>query len=196
LKHIIKPAFSLLVIAAISTAALALVRGITLEPIENQRKITQERVKIEVLPQASGFREISVVKSGSIVSIFEGLNENELVGYVLELAPSGYSGAIHMMVGISAIENKLAGMRVMKHTETPGLGSLATEEKFYRKYDGRDLVPIRVVRTNAAENEIETITSATITTRAITNAVNEAIEWFNEGVGVSKGVGASKGVGL
>jgi electron transport complex protein RnfG len=73
----------------------------------------------------------------------------------------------------------------MKHTETPGLGSLATQESFYRKFDNRNLVPVKVVRTagtaGAGEDEIVAITSATITTRAITNAVNEAIEWFNGG---------------
>jgi electron transport complex protein RnfG len=181
MKHIIKPAFSLLLIAAISTAALALVRNYTLEPIENQRRTTQERVKKAILAEAAGFEEIPAPQTGSIVRIYKASNENGQVGFVLELAPTGYSGAINMMVGIATPENKLSGMRVMKHTETPGLGALATLESFYRQYDNRDLVPLRVVRASAGTNEIEAITGATITTRAITNAVNEAIVWFNQG---------------
>ena len=185
--HVIKPALSLFIIAAAITALLGMVHNLTLEPVENQRKRAQEKTMKEVMAAAAGFRELPPEKSGnaggSIVRIFEGLNGNETIGYVVELAPSGYSGIISMMVGISGTENKITGMRVMKHTETPGLGSLAVKESFYRKFDNKDLVPLTVSRVSSGSNEIESITSATITTRAITNAVNEAIEWYNAGHG-------------
>jgi electron transport complex protein RnfG len=86
-----------------------------------------------------------------------------------------------MMVGISKAEEKITGMRVVKHSETPGLGALAVNQSFYSQFDGRKLSPLRVVRTSPGENDIEAITAATITTRAVTNAVNLAIEWYNGG---------------
>ena len=186
MKHVIEPAFSLFIIAALVTALLGLVRNLTLEPIETQRKKTLEKTMKEVLSEAEDFRELNANiagnPGGSMVRAFEGLRENETIGYVLELAPSGYSGTISIMVGISKTEEKITGMRVMKHTETPGLGSLAVKESFYRKFDGKKLVPIKVVRASPGDDEIEAITSATITTKAVTGAVNEAIEWFNGGL--------------
>jgi electron transport complex protein RnfG len=84
-----------------------------------------------------------------------------------------------MMVGILATEAKISGMRVLRHTETPGLGANAVREDFYRRFENKYLVPLTVVRTSPGANEIQAITSSTITTRAITNAVNEAIAWYH-----------------
>ena len=179
MKHIIKPALSLFAIAAIATALLSLVRDITLEPIAAQRKKTQENTMKAVFPEASDFKEIDTQKSGSIVRVFEGIRGSELIGYVIELSPTGYSGNIDMMVGVSKIKSEITGMRILRHSETPGLGALAVKESFYRKYNNRKLVPLKVVIASPGENDIEAITSATITTRAVTNAVNEAIEWYN-----------------
>jgi electron transport complex protein RnfG len=184
MKHILKPALSLFIIAAVCTTMLSLVRDITLEPIQNQRKKTQENTMKAVLNEATEFRELGhpsdvlTTKSGSIVSIYEGSSRGEVVGYVVELSPSGYSGEIYMMVGISSVKSEITGMRVIRHSETPGLGALAVKESFYSKYDGKKLVPLNVVRVSPGANDIEAITAATITSRAITNAVNEAIEWY------------------
>ncbi|MDR0316324.1 MAG: RnfABCDGE type electron transport complex subunit G [Treponema sp.] len=179
MKHIIKPALSLFFIATIITTLLAFSYNRTLEPIAAQIRKMQEKTMKEIMPEASGYREIPVEKTGNIVRVFEGLKGGEITGYVIELAPPGYSGAINMMAGISKAENKITGMRVLRHTETPGLGALAVKENFYRKFDGKNLTPLKVVKNSPGADEIEAMTGATITTRAITNAVNEAIEWYN-----------------
>jgi len=181
MKHILKPALSLFLIAAVITALLALVRNLTEEPIKTQRKNTMERTMKAVLPDASDFTEIPATLTGSMVRVFAGTKGSETVGFVIELAPVGYAGEINMMVGISKITETITGMRILRHSETPGLGALAVKENFYSKFDGRSLVPLRVVRTASAENEIDSITSSTITTAAIIKAVNEATEWFKGG---------------
>ena len=179
-KHILKPAFELFIIAAITTTLLILVHALTLEPIQNNHRKTQEKMMREVIAKAEHFEEIQTKKSGSIVRVFEALNEGKIIGYVVELAPKGYDDTISMIVGISKADKAISGMRVLKHTETPGLGALAVSEKFYRQYNGKKLVPLKVVKppSRPREDEIDAITSATITTRAVTNAVNEAIEWY------------------
>jgi len=111
--------------------------------------------------------------------VYEGVGgDGEKAGYVVALSPEGYSGKIDMMVGISSAGETVTGMRVLRHTETPGLGAMAVRESFYGKFDGRSLTPLTVVKSAPGENEIDAITSATITTRAITGAVNEAITWY------------------
>ena len=182
MKHILKPAFTLFAIAVIVTASLSIGRRLTLEPIENQRRIAQEKTMKEALEEAAGFRELTGTEakiSGSIVRIFEGSKNGQPAGYVIELAPSGYSGSISMMVGISSARNSISGMRILRHTETPGLGALAVKENFFRRFDGKKLAPLKVTKLNPAENEIQAITGATITSNAVTGAVNEAIEWYN-----------------
>ena len=179
-KYILKPAATLFLTAVIVIAFLSVVYSVTREPIERQRLRTQEAVKREVLPGAAVFREIPLERTGDIVAVFEGSNSQGMAGYVVELSTRGYSGNIYLMVGISLPDERIAGMRVMRHNETPGLGALAVKENFYRQYDGRDLVPLGVVRNSPGQHEIHAIASATITTRVITNAVNEAMTWYKD----------------
>ena len=178
MKHIIKPAASLFITAVLTVAALSVVYNLTLEPIEKQKHIMRDAAMREVFPQGSEFREIQTEKTGSITAVYEALSNNVLTGYVVQLSPEGYSGAIDLMVGILLPDEIITGMRVLQHTETPGLGALAVREDFYNQYNRRPLTPLGVVKTAPGQNEIQAITSATITTRAITNAVNEAIEWY------------------
>jgi len=184
MKHIIKPALSLFIIAAIITTALVFTYKVTKDPIANQLKKTQEKKMREVFPEAEDYNKIldfskEKKRTGNILSVYEGLKGTEIIGYVVELDPPGYSGKIIMMVGISKAEDKITGMRIIKQTETPGLGALAVKEKFYRRFDGKPLVPLKVVKISPKEDEIEAITASTVTTKAITRAVNEAIAWFN-----------------
>ncbi|MCL2030039.1 MAG: RnfABCDGE type electron transport complex subunit G [Oscillospiraceae bacterium] len=174
----IKPALALFAAAAVMTALLGLVHALTLEPIENQLKRTRERIKQEILTGADVFEELVVEPSGSIVRVYEAFNGDGPVGYLLELSPAGYSGQIDLMVGLSSVDGTVAGMRVLKHSETPGLGALAVKESFYRQFDGRKLIPLRVVKGASGEDEIDAITGATVTTQAIAGAVNEAVEWY------------------
>ena len=178
MNYILKPTVTLFTTAVITIALLSVVYNLTFEPIERQKKKTQEAAMREVLPDASEYREIQVEKTGSIIAAFEGINRDVPAGYVVQLSREGYSGAIELIVGISVPDKKITGMRVLRHSETPGLGALAVKEDFYRRYDNKELVPLGVTRTSPGEHEINAITSATITTRAVTGAVNEAIEWY------------------
>jgi len=177
MKYILKPALTLFITAVLVVAGLSYVYNLTLDPIERQKRKTQEAAMKEVFPRASEYKVMEIDKTGSIVSVYEALSGNALTGYVVQLSPKGYSGNIDLIVGISLSENKITGMRVMKHTETPGLGALAVKEDFYKRYNNLELAPLSVVRTNPGRHEIQAITSATITSRAVTGAVNEAIEW-------------------
>ena len=179
MKHIIKPGIILFLIAAVITALLGFVRSLTLEPIENNKQKAKQAAMAAVIPAASNFIEYKGPYSGMIISICEAYSGTESLGYAVELATEGYSGKINLILGISKAENKITGMRVTKHSETPGLGALAVKENFYKKFDNKNAVKLNVVRNSPGENDIEAITGATITTKAITDAVNEAIKWYN-----------------
>jgi Na+-translocating ferredoxin:NAD+ oxidoreductase subunit G len=183
MNYIIKPAVSLFVAAAITVAALSFVYNKTYESIEKQKSKVQEKAMKELLPNADGFNQIQAELLGSIGAVYRGHGQsnnfvnNNYIGYILKLAPSGYSGEIDFLVGVSTEEQKVTGIRILRHSETPGLGALSVKEDFYGQFSGRNLSPLRVTKSSPGKDEIQAITSATITSRAITNAVNEAIEW-------------------
>lgn len=181
MKHITKPSLTLFLVASISTLLLSVVYAVTLEPISQQNEKVHNNAMRMVLTKADEFAEIPFEATGDIVKIFEGTTNGERVGYVFEMNPAGYSGNIDVMLGISSVDDKVSSLRVVRHTETPGLGALAVKEDFYKKFEGKELTELKVVRVPSRENadEIHAITSATITTKAITDAVNEAIEWYN-----------------
>lgn len=182
MRYILRPSLTLLITAVIVIALLSLVHVFTIEPTERQRLLVEQRAMQEVLPGASEYQELDLQLSGNITAIHRAMDGSQTLGYVLQLAVGGYVEDIHVMVGISAVEQKVIGMRILRHRETPGLGSLITRENFFRGFDNRELVPLTVVRgTASADHEIDTIASATITTVAVTSAVNEAIVWFLEG---------------
>jgi electron transport complex protein RnfG len=181
MKHIIHPAVYLFVVAAVATSLLVIVHAITLEPIENQKRQTQEKMMRAVLPNADTFTEISAQVSGSIVTVYEATNRGEREGFVVSAAPVGYTGPIEMIVGISSREGIVSGMRVVKHAETPGFGDAATKAPFYSKFDNRPLNPITVVKSGAGGNEIDSIAASTITTDAIVEGFNDAVEWYKGG---------------
>jgi electron transport complex protein RnfG len=181
MKHIISPAVYLFVVAAIATSVLVVVYAITAEPIANQARAAQERTMSQVLPAADDFVEIEVELYGSMVAVYEGTSAGQRTGFVVSLAPMGFNGPIHMMVGISTADNRVSGMRVVRHTETPGLGDPIMREPFFSRFDDRPLNMLTVVRGGATGDEIDSLAAATITTDAVVNGFNDAVEWFRGG---------------
>ncbi len=99
------------------------------------------------------------------------------------VAPDGYNGAIHLLVGIY-VDGRLAGVRVVKHNETPGLGDGIETRKsdWIRQFDGKSLgqphaEQWKVKRDGGAFDQM---TGATITPRAIVKAVKNALEYYDE----------------
>ena len=99
------------------------------------------------------------------------------------IAPNGYSGSIHLLVGVY-VDGSLAGVRVVKHSETPGLGDAIDSRKsdWIRGFDGKSL-------TNPAANgwqvkrdggEFDQLTGATITPRAVVRAVHNTLLYYRD----------------
>ena len=169
--YILRLALTLFVIAAVVAAALAGVNSVTKPVIDqlNDEK-TQEAIAA-VLP--GGFDEelTNFDSQGGLVSkVYKGAN-----GYALEVLPSGFDNTITMMVGVDN-EGKVLGISVVSHTETAGLGAVAAEstskgEAFRGQFVGMS-GSVAVSKDGGA---IDSITGATITSRAICAGVNAAL---------------------
>lgn len=179
-NDIFKLGIVLLVIAGVCGLILGYVNQVTATPIAVQEKKTMDEANKEILPEASTFEEKKDVElDEGILSLTEGKEGSEVKGYTIKVAPKGYGGAIELMIGIST-EGKLSGIKVLSHAETPGLGANADTPGFTEQYKGKLAEELKVVKGTASnENEIAAITGATITSKAVTSGVNEAIEFYN-----------------
>ncbi|WP_096635903.1 RnfABCDGE type electron transport complex subunit G [Clostridium cochlearium] len=177
---IFKLGIVLLVIAGVCGLILGYVNQVTATPIAVQEKKTIDEANKEILPEASTFEEKKDVElDEGILSLTEGKEGSEVKGYTIKVAPKGYGGAIELMIGIST-EGKLSGIKVLSHAETPGLGANAVNPEFSGQYKGKPAEELKVVKGAASkDNEVAAITGATITSKAVTSGVNEAIEFYN-----------------
>ena len=176
IKAIVKTALSLFIICAVAAGILAAVNMITAPMIEENNLKNAEAARLLVLPDATGGFTEKTDKNGN--TYFIGSDGSADVGYVFTTSAAGYGGQIEIMTGINT-EGTVTGISILSINETPGLGMNAKKESFLSQYVGND-GPFTVIKNaTAAENEINAMTSATITTNAVTKAVNEAIGLFD-----------------
>ena len=171
-KDILKPALILFVICLVVTALLAGTNLLTKDKIAEQSALEAEQSRKVVLSDADSFEEAD--------GYYIGKANNETVGYVFQTEAKGYGGAVKVMTGISA-DGQITGVVILEHSETPGLGANAEKTSFTDQF--KQTAPekgITLVKNKApSDGEIEAMTGASITSRAVTNAVNEAITKYN-----------------
>jgi electron transport complex protein RnfG len=188
MMHTLKPAIALFAFATVIVAALSMVHSITLEPIAIQARNIREAAAREVLPLADEFEEIIEDNFSGVSRAFIGKHNGQVIGYAMEVFQTGYSGYIDVIVGISTENEAITGVRIIKHSETPGLGSLITRDIFYGQFENAEIItPFKVVQSSSnVVSEIDSVTGATISSVAVADAVNLAVEWYNENGGGSQ----------
>ncbi len=176
----------ILVLGAICFASgfgLAMVYEITKEPIAYQKKLEVIRSLAAVLPGLeidpdSQYRDLAG-KDGDTVRVFRSEDGDGVVGVAFQvIAPDGYSGNIYIMMGVLP-DGTLGGIEILSHAETPGLGAPITEERWKGIFKGRSLenTDLRVKKDGG---DIDQMTGATISPRAVTGAVKKGLEWFRD----------------
>ena len=172
MKKMLLQIAALTAIAAVCAALLAVVSRMTEEPIEAAAAKAEEAAVRAVLPQSAGtVRQIGAAPDGR--KVFAGMAASgETVGYALSGSdPSGYGGRIKLMVGFTP-DFKVVSYRKLEAAETPGLGAKLTSPKFSDQFAGKDAAAgLKVTKDGG---EIVPITAATITSRAVCGAVDDA----------------------
>ena len=106
--------------------------------------------------------------------MYEVLEGDRVVGYCVELASPGFGGDISMTVGFEA-DGRILGVSIVSLSETPGLGSRVQEAAYLDQYRGQS-GPLTL------GEDIDAIAGATISSRAVTDGVNRAVEILNRTV--------------
>lgn len=173
----IRMVITLVVVCLVAGFSLAAVHGQTAPIIAAQEAKALQDGLAAVVPGAAAFAEVALTTDdASVKKAWKATDAGgKPMGIVVEAAPGGYGGPIRMLVGVGP-DGKLIKVQVLSASgETPGLGSKAVESGFIEKYVGMQ-APIALVKGRAPKgNEIQGITGATISSKAVTDGVNAAL---------------------
>ncbi|MDD3925032.1 MAG: RnfABCDGE type electron transport complex subunit G [bacterium] len=170
MKEAIKLGLALLAICAIAGLALGLTYNITTPRIIAQEREARQRLYGDVLPGADKFEEVTI----GAHTYQAGLRNRQRIGVVSTVTAEGYGGDIVLVVGMDQA-GVVTGVSILSQNETPGLGNKATEPQFLKQYIGKRSGDLRL-KTDGGE--IDAITAATITSRAVTTGVKNAVEQY------------------
>ena len=162
----------LLLIATVVAAALALVNKITAPVIAQATAEKTQKAISAVLP--GGYEDVISDfpdATGLVTKVYKGQQ-----GYALEVTPSGFDNTITMMVGVDLAGNVL-GISIISHSESAGLGAVAAAtnsagQAFRAQFEGLS----GAVSVTKDGGTVDAITNATITSRAICDGVNAALD--------------------
>lgn len=182
MNKILKNTLILSAITLIAGVALGFVFEITKEPIANAQLEAKQEACRQVFPEAEEFGEI-VIKTDKVDEAYGALKGGKEIGYVVTATcKEGYGGNIQVSVGISK-DGEVTGIALLSINETAGLGMRATEPEFYNQYAGKQTAQFYVSKDGGEGEPIEAISGATITSRAVTKAVNTALEFYYDELG-------------
>lgn len=197
---LIKDAIILFVITLIAGSALGFSQGLTKAPIEKAENEAKQQAYQSVYKDADKFvADKDVDKKVKDSEKF--FKDNDLsgatvqevavaqdasgqpIGYVISFAATeGYGGEISLSMGMTN-EGEITGFEVLKASETPGLGMKCKEPGFKKQFAGINADSIEYTKDGAkADNEIDAISGATITTKAVTKGVNSAIAFLKQDI--------------
>lgn len=178
MKDIMKLGVILFLITGICTGLLGGIYQVT-DPIiqENNAKTQVEAMKA-LLTQADDFVLVEGASEETMAAMYVAKSGNTQIGYVSKMLPVGYGGAIELLVAFD-MEGVIGGIQILSHSETPGFGANAEKSAFSDQFKAQ-LAPLTVTKTAPNEGEIQAITGATITSSAITEAVNHAASYIEE----------------
>ena len=157
------PIVVLVLICAVMSGLLAVTNNITAPISEESERRAAEEARIEVMPQADGFEEVTVEGlPASVTSVYRATNG---VGYVFSLTTIGYGGknTLKMTIGID-MDGKITDTKVLSHKETAGLGSKVTGDAFRGQFPGKD----------AALEGVDNISGATFSSNYYRAAIADA----------------------
>lgn len=172
----------LLIIATVASLLLSCTYELTKDTIAAQSNAAKTEAMKAILPEADKFEtlDLDVSNYAGVGAVDKGLSDGNEVGYVIESSAKGYGGELKLVVAVS-IEGKISGIKVLEHSETPGLGAKCEEPEFTDRYKEKlATTPLTLVSGSpSSDSEIQSISGVTITSTAVIDAVNKAIDIYN-----------------
>ncbi|MDZ4384247.1 MAG: RnfABCDGE type electron transport complex subunit G [Nitrospirota bacterium] len=176
-------------ICLVATIALARVYDITKGPIAEQERLRTVSAIKAVLPAFNNdidrdAKEVVVGRDKKDRDIrmkfYTGKRDESPVGMAFQvIAPDGYAGDISVLMGVTP-EGEITGIEIISQRETPGLGNKILQEKWRGEFKGRSLEDGPKLAVKKDGGEIDQFSGATISPRAVTNAVKRGLEIYRK----------------
>lgn len=190
-KDILIPTVALVLICGISTALLATTNEITKEPIAQAEAQTQQDSMMSVSPESTADYQKEDIDDTS-AECYKALDASgNIIAYAVSTSAKGYGGTIKVMTGFDAETGNIIGVNVYDNsTETPGLGAKTSETDFSGQFSGgsseNGFTVAKDADKNPGKDSVDAVTGATISSRAVVKAVNQAIEIYTQVSGGAK----------
>lgn len=191
---IVKDALILFAITLVAGFGLGAVYEITLEPIAAAEADAQQKAYETVFEDADSFVDLPgfseenaasvMVEYGYADDTIEGCvqavdADGNLLGYVINVTdPNSYGGDVTLSLGVR-VDGTVNGYSITEINDTAGLGMKAKEEAFYSQFEDKQVDMFAVTKTGAtSDDEIDAISGATISSNAVTSAVNAGLSYY------------------
>ena len=198
MNKILKNTLILKAITVVAGCLLGLVYEITKEPIAVAQENAKQKAYRTVLADAADFTTYETFDAEEASSLLEAAGytsddidevvvaadkNGEAIGYVITVTShEGYGGDIQISVGILN-DGTVKGIEMLSIGETAGLGMKAKEPSFYEQYVGKNPTKFAVSKDGGDGEQIDALSGATITSRAVTGAVNAALGYYQNAFG-------------
>jgi electron transport complex protein RnfG len=195
------PAYKLVatlgVAGALAGLLVAVVYQVTLPRIERHRAVVMQGAIVEVLRHPARWDTLYLENGsltqrpkgerGSLAHVFIGYDDaGKNVGAAISAAEPGFSEIISMMFGYDVASGRVLGLKILEQKETPGLGDkIERDSGFVRQFAGAK-APVKAMKKKSGSDasEIDAISGATISSRAVTRIINNAVAKWGPLLGV------------
>ena len=169
-NSIFKVAFNLIAACFISGCVIGVVYFITAPVAAQKAEIMKQESMKSLVPEAESFQEVQGKDKW-----FAAQKGGKTIAYVVPGESKGYGGAIKMLVAVTP-DGKVIDYSILVHNETPGLGDNASKPAFRDQFKGKSSEQLVVVKDKSKAENIQAMTGATISSRAVTKAVKGSVD--------------------
>lgn len=181
ISDIATPTLVLSVICIVVTLALSSTNLLTADKIEALAIETQNKAMSKLI-EADEYHELPAKTSYGDITYNAAIKDGDTIGCIFVTEANGYGGIISVMTAVD-MDGKIIAVEILAAAdETPGLGQNVTKPDWYAQFSDLkdDITVIKGGSANKDNNEVNAVTGATISSKAVTSAVNQALDYAEE----------------
>jgi electron transport complex protein RnfG len=171
MREFVRMLVVLFVACGLAAASLAVVNIGTRARIAQWEKLRKDNALRAVCREADEFKELAADR------IWEVRSQGRIVGHAFLTEVQGYSGAISLMFGVDG-DGAITGLQILSHTETPGLGAKIASAGFRDRFRSKRIENLKLKKDAPGTGQIDAITGATISSRAVAKALYATLDAF------------------
>ena len=165
----------LTLVCLVCAAVLGSIYSVTKDPIEATRAAQDKAAIAKVLPEGGEIAAPVAVGNGGVTEYsVQTAADSTVLAYAVKTVAAGFGGNLVLMVGVQP-DGTVYNTAVLEHSETPGLGAKCTEENSHFREQWKGFKGVLAVTKD--KGDVDAITASTITSRAYTQAVKQAVDF-------------------